>query len=82
MDIKTVPLKSLENDPLGTLTACADSGAILVVELPDRRLVTIQTLDAVEDDDLINDLMESNPKFVEMAARSKAGRRKPFPLIP
>lgn len=80
MDIKTVPLKSLEKDPLGTLTECADSGSILVVELPDQRLVAIQALDSAEDDDLINELIERNPQFREMVAKSKTSPRKPFPI--
>jgi hypothetical protein len=52
------------------------------VELPDQRLVAIQPLDATEDDDLINELLESNPRFRELVAKSKAGPRKPFPLEP
>jgi hypothetical protein len=54
----------------------------MVVELPDHRLVAIQPLDATEDDDLINGLLESNPRFRELVAKSKAGPRKPFPLGP
>ncbi len=79
MDIKTVPLTRLESDPTKTLTECADSGAILVVELPDRRLVAIQSLEGSEDDDLIDELLASNPAFREMVAKSKVGPRKPFP---
>jgi hypothetical protein len=51
-----------------------------VVELPDRRLVAIQPLDPTEDDDLINELLASDPSFRELVAKSKAGPRKPFPL--
>ncbi len=80
MDIKTVPLNHLEMDPRGTLTECADTGSIMIVELPDQRLVAIQSLEATEDDDLINELLASNPAFREMVAKSKSGPRKPFPL--
>jgi hypothetical protein len=80
--IKTVSLSRLETDLRGTLSECADTGSILVVELPDQRLVTIQSLDVTEDDDLVDELLTSNPAFREMAAKSKTGPRKPFPLSP
>jgi hypothetical protein len=54
----------------------------MVVELPDQRLIAIQSLDATEDDDLVNELLASNPAFREMVAKSKAGPRKPFSLDP
>ena len=82
MDIKTIPLSRLAADPMGVLVECADSGSVVVVELPEQRLVAIQPLDATEDDDLINELLESNPRFRELVAKSKAGPRKPFPLEP
>ena len=58
----------------------AESGSIMVVELPDHRLVAIQSLESAEDDDLVNELLASNPAFRKMVAKSKAGPRKPFPL--
>ena len=82
MDIKTVSLNRLEADLTGTLTECADSGSIIVVELPDHRLLAIQSLEATEDDDLVNELLESNPAFRQMVAKSKSGPRKPFSLDP
>ena len=82
MDIKTIPLSRLEADLRGTLNDCADSGLTVVVQLPDQRLLAIQPLDPTEDDDLVNELMKSNPAFQAMVAKSKAGRRKPFPLTP
>ena len=82
MDIKTIPLSRLAADPTAALIECADSGSVMVVELPDHRLVAIQSLDATEDDDLVNELLESNPRFRELVAKSKAGPRKPFPLEP
>lgn len=82
MDIKSVSLNHLEADPTRTLTECADSGAIYVVELPDQRLVAIQSLEATDDDDLINELIAQDPAFREMVARSKAGPRRAFPLGP
>jgi hypothetical protein len=82
MDIKTIPLSRLEADLIGALRECADSGSTLVVELPDRRLLAIQPLDPTEDDDLINELLQSNPSFRDLVAKSKAGSRKPFPPSP
>jgi hypothetical protein len=80
MRIKAIPLSRLEADVMGTLRECADSGSMLVVELPDQRLVAIQSLDPTEDDDLVNELLESNPAFRDLVAKSKAGARKPCPL--
>lgn len=82
MDIKTIPLSRLEADLRGALNECADSGSTVVVELPDRRLVAIRALDPVEDDDLIDELLQSNPSFRELLAKSKASARKPFPFDP
>jgi len=78
MAVKTIPLSRLEADPQGTLSECADSGEAVVVELPDQRLVAIQPLDSAEDDSLISDLLESNPAFKELVAKSKASPRVPF----
>ena len=82
MPIKTIPLSRLEADPLGTLNDCADSGEALVIELPDQRLVAIQPLDPSEDDSLTSELLESNPAFQALVAKSKASERKPFPPNP
>jgi hypothetical protein len=54
----------------------------MVVELPDQRLIAIQSLDATGDDEMVNELLASNPAFREMVAKSKVGSRKPFPLGP
>ena len=78
MGIKTIPLSRLETDLKKTLTECAESGEIVVVEMPDQRLLAIQPLDPQEDDSLIDDLLASNPKFQALVAKSKAGSRKPF----
>ena len=78
MDIKTIPLSRLEADLRGTLNECADSGQAVVVELPDQRLIAIQALEAAEDDSIVDDLLQSNPAFQALVAKSKAGPRKPF----
>ncbi len=78
MDIKSIPLSWLETNLQATLVECADSGQAVVVTLPDQRLVAIQALDATEDDSLVDDLLESNPAFQKLVAKSKAGPRKPF----
>jgi hypothetical protein len=80
--IKTIPLSRLEADLRGTLSECADSGSTVVVQLPDQRLVAIQPLDPTEDDDLVNELLASDPSFRALVAKSRAGARKPFPLSP
>ena len=79
MAIKTIPLSRLEADPRGTLNECADSGEAMVVQLPDQRLIAIQPLDPSEDDALTSELLESNPAFAALVAKSKASPRKAFP---
>lgn len=79
MAIKTIPLSRLEADLKKTLNECADSGQTLVVELPDQRLLAIQSLDPNEDDSLMDELLASNSKFQRLVAKSKASPRKPFP---
>lgn len=78
MAIKTIPLGRLETDLKETLTECAGSGETVVVEMPDHRLLAIQSLDPQEDDSLIDELLASNPKFQALVAKSKASPRKPF----
>lgn len=80
MAIKTISLSRLETDLRKTLTECAESGDTLVVEMPDQRLLVIQSLDPHEDDSLIDELLASNQKFRELVARSKASPRKSFLL--
>ena len=80
MAIKTIPLSRLETDLKKTLDECAESGETLVVELPDHRLLAIQSLDPNEDDSLMDELLASNRKFQELVAKSKASSRKPFPF--
>jgi hypothetical protein len=82
MSIKLIPLSRLEADPQGTLSECLDSGQLLVVELPDHRLVSIQGLEPGDDDDLIDRLLESNPEFRKLVEKSKASPRRPFPIAP
>lgn len=78
MAIRTIPLSRLEADPRGTLSECADSGEAFIVELPDHRFIAIQALEPADDDSLVSDLLESNPAFRALVAKSKAGLRKPF----
>jgi hypothetical protein len=80
MAIKTISLSSLETDLQKTLNECAESGETVVVELPDHRLLAIQPLEPQEDDTLIDELIENNPKFQALVAKSKASPRKPFAL--
>jgi hypothetical protein len=78
MSIKTIPLSRLEENPLATLNECADSGQAFIVQLPDQRLVAIQALEPSEEDSLTDQLLESNPAFQALIAKSKASPRKPF----
>ena len=78
MAIKTIPLSCLETDLKKTLTECAESGETVVVEMPDQRLLAIQSLDPKDDDSLIDELLASSPKFQALVAKSKASPRKPF----
>jgi hypothetical protein len=78
MAIKTIPLSRLETDLKQTLNECAESGETVVVEMPDQRLLAIQSLDPQEDDSLTDELLASNPKFQALVAKSKASPRKPF----
>ena len=79
MAIKTILLSRLETDLKKTLNECAESGQTLVVELPNERLLAIQSLDPNEDDSLMQELLASNPRFRALVAKSKASPRKPFP---
>ena len=78
MAIKTISLSRLETDLKKTLNECAESGETVVVEMPDQRLLAIQSLDPHEDDSLIDELITSNPKFQALVAKSKASPRKAF----
>jgi hypothetical protein len=78
MSIKAIPLSSFEANPGKTLSECADTGATVVVQLPDSRLVAIHALDPTEDDDLIERLIESNPAFQALLAKANASPSKPF----
>ena len=78
MAIKTIPLSRLEANLRAMLNECADSGEPLVVHLPDERVVVIQSLDATDEDSLVDELLETNPEFRELVAKSKASPRKRF----
>ncbi len=79
MGTKMIPLSQLESDPRGTLNECCNSGEALVVELPDKRMVTIQPLEPDEDDSLVSEFLESNAAFRALVERSKSSPRKSFP---
>ena len=76
MDTTVIPLHELQNDAEKHLRQCCDTGQTLIVEMPDHRLLSIQPLE--EDDDLVDRLIEENPAFRAMLARSAASPRKPF----
>jgi hypothetical protein len=78
MAIKTIPLSRLRANLKATLDKCADSGQAVVVELPDHRLIAIQSLDSTGEDSLVDDLLESSTAFKALVAKSKASPHKPF----
>jgi hypothetical protein len=78
MDTKVIPLSDLQADPEGVLTRCYDAGQSLLVELPDRGMVSIQPVEP--DDDLTDELIEHDPAFRNLLARSLASPRVPFPF--
>lgn len=78
MDIRTIPLSSLEANPRATLNSCADSGEPILVELPDHRLVALQPVPTDADESLIDYLLASNSAFQSLVEKSKAGPRKAF----
>jgi len=80
MAIKSIPLSHLKADLERTLNECAESGEPMVVELPGHRFLTIQLLESVEDDTLVDELLESNAEFRALVASSKSSPRKPFSL--
>jgi hypothetical protein len=82
MGIKVIPLSQLEADPRGTLAELLDSGQAVVVELPDHRMVSIQSLEPSDDDPLVDELLASNPSFRALVERSRASGRLPFPRGP
>jgi hypothetical protein len=79
MGTKVIPPSRLEEDPRSVMYECLDTETVVVVEMPDRRLVAIQSLDPTdEEDDFISDLIDSNPAFRALIAKSKASPRIPF----
>ena len=78
MAIKTITLSRLETELEKTLSECAESGETIVVEMPDQRLLAIQSLDPGEEDSLVDELLATKSKFQALVARSKASPRKPF----
>ena len=78
MDARVIPPSDLQADPEGVLGRCFDSGEPLIAELPDRGLLSIRPVDP--DDDLVNDLIENNPSFRALLAKSIASPREPSPF--
>lgn len=77
--MKTMSLSHLAAHLNQTLIDCAESGETLVIELPDQRLLAIQSLDPqADDDELVDDLLATNARFRRLVAQSKASARKSF----
>ena len=80
MAIEVIPLSRLQSEAPGVLAKCCDSGTPVVVELPDHRLVSIQPIDADDEQgSLVSDLLEANQRFLDLVKRSATAPRKPFP---
>jgi hypothetical protein len=79
MDVEVISLSQLKTDPQGLLSECCDTGRPLVVQLPDHRLVAIQSIEPDDaEDSLVSDLLESNSAFRALVEQSKASPRKDF----
>jgi PHD/YefM family antitoxin component YafN of YafNO toxin-antitoxin module len=78
MTMKVISLDEFEQGLRGVLESCSEPGQSVVIELPNHRRVSIQNWD--EDDDLIDRLLENNAEFRDMAQKSFASPRRPFPL--
>jgi len=78
MRIKTIPLGNLEINLTKTLSECAETGDVAIVEMPDQSLLAIQSLEPDEDENLLDELLATNPKFQALVEKSKSGTRKPF----
>jgi hypothetical protein len=72
-----IPLSELRDDPEGVLSRCLSSKEAVIVEVGDRGFVSIQPL-GTGDDDLVDDLIENDPSFRELLARSLASPVEPF----
>jgi hypothetical protein len=78
MDTKIIHLSEFQADPEGVLNRCYDLGQSLVVELPNRGLISIQPVDA--GDSLVDDLIEHDLAFRALLAKSLASPREPYPF--
>jgi hypothetical protein len=83
MNIEVIPLSRLQSDPQRVLSECCDTGRGLVVELPDHRMVSIQSIEPGDDDDpLVQNLLETNANFRALVEKSKNSPRKAFTPLP
>src|SRR5687768_6287651 len=76
MDTPVISFHELQSDTEKHLRQCCDTGQTLVVELPDRREVSIEPVQP--DDDLVDELIATNPAFRAMLEKSAASLTKPF----
>jgi hypothetical protein len=80
MDIKVIPLSSLQNNPGQVLNDCCDSGHGIVVEMPDHRMVSIEPIEPGDGNDpLVDDLLASNQSFRKLVEKSKNSAKFQFP---
>lgn len=78
MDIKMISLNELMTDPKRILNECCDSGEILVVDLPEHGLISIQPLETTEDDSIVDDLLKNNASFRSLVEKSSMSPKKAF----
>ena len=81
MAIETMTLSHLSANLGATLSECADSGRVLVVELPDNRFVSIQPVHGLAEN-LTDKLLETNDRFRQLVADSAASTRTLLDLDP
>ena len=79
MDITVISLSQLLKAPEDLLNRYTGPDRTLVVELPDHRLLAIQSLEPDDEEgSLVSDLLESDPQFRALVERSLASPRKDF----
>ena len=69
---KVISLSNLRANPEGVLGRCFEAGGPVVVELPNRGLVSIQAVDPADD------LIAGDAEFRQRLAKSLASGREPF----
>ena len=79
MTITRITLKNFETNLRKILKDYAKPGDTLIVEMPNQRFLSIQSLDADGLGSLVDELLATDPRFQSLVGKSKASPRKPLP---